>query len=97
MVGFVQKVHGEGDLHKHHAQCFYAKQVEALNIETSDATETDDGTKITKILTHTDGVIKAKATSDKNIEKKKDGTKPIKTVGAPIDKVDPTVTPSKKQ
>ena len=35
MVGFVQKVHGEGDYHKHHAQCFYAKQVEALNIETS--------------------------------------------------------------
>jgi hypothetical protein len=36
MIGFVQKVHGEGDLHKHHAQCFYAKQVEPLKIETSE-------------------------------------------------------------
>ena len=85
MVGFVQKVHGEGDLHKHHAQCFYAKQVEALNIETSAATETDDGTKITKILTHTDGVLKNKPTTDANIEKKIDNTKPATKTGIPID------------
>lgn len=49
MVGFVQTVHGNGSMKNHHGQCFYAEQVEHLNVEKS-IEEEKDGVKIDRIV-----------------------------------------------
>lgn len=49
MVGFVQTVHGNGSMKQHHGQCFYAQQVEHLNVEKS-VEEEKDGVKIDRIV-----------------------------------------------
>ena len=50
MVGFVQKVHGQGSMQDHKAQCFFAKQRKHLPAVLSERTENSDGVKMDKIV-----------------------------------------------
>jgi hypothetical protein len=50
MVGFVQKVHGQGSLKDHKAQCFYATQTKHLPAVKSEMTENSEGVKMDKIV-----------------------------------------------
>mgnify|MGYP006086303811 CR=1 FL=1 len=50
MVGFVQKVHGQGSLKDHKAQCFYATQTKHLPAVESEFTENSEGVKMDKIV-----------------------------------------------
>jgi hypothetical protein len=50
MVGFVQKVHGQGSYADHRSQCFYAKQTNHLPVWKSQRTEDSEGVKMDKIV-----------------------------------------------
>lgn len=49
MVGFVQKVGGEGSLQNHHIQCFVGKQTKHYDIQHSKEDTSLDGTRIAYI------------------------------------------------
>ena len=63
MVGFVQHVHGNGSMRQHHAQCFYAQQVNHMDIEKS-IEEEKDGVKIDRIVEKSGKPTKALAETD---------------------------------
>lgn len=49
MVGFVQKIGGDGTLEAHKVQCFYGTQTKKYDIQHSTEELNEDGSKIAKI------------------------------------------------
>jgi len=49
MVGFVQRVHGQGSLENHTVQCFYGKQTKHYDVQHSVEVTEGEGAKFAKI------------------------------------------------
>ena len=97
MVGFVQKVHGSGSLTDHPIQCFYGKQVQHFNLETSEHTETEDGVKMDKIVSKKQGgQTLVEETSSQNTEESAAEDAPANS-GPPADETNVLLRTSHKR
>lgn len=64
MIGFVQKIHGQGSLDSHHVQCFVGQQTKHFNLRHSTEVEEGEGAKIAKIDNGSPKSISQQATED---------------------------------